>query len=108
VIARSLLVEQIIAKKNVLCMEDTPFKNIWGNDEELRTITCFNGDPICDHCFDLVQSIMKKEPFRPRYAHNKGYRKNNIPKDTKNRKKLRKSLSVFQKYMDGCKAYAIL
>jgi hypothetical protein len=38
-------------------------KEVWDHDEELRTITCFNNDPICDHCFDLCQSILKKTNF---------------------------------------------
>jgi hypothetical protein len=57
---------------NTLCLEDSFLKKIWLDDEELRTVTCFDHDPICDHCFDCCRSILKGNPFRPRYAHNTG------------------------------------
>jgi hypothetical protein len=72
---------------------------------ELRTICCVNHDPICDHCFDLVQSIIKNEPFCPRYAHNIGYRGKNPTKDEKKRRKLRKHLPESRIFMDGWKEY---
>ncbi|MDR2067811.1 MAG: hypothetical protein LBP41_02365 [Holosporaceae bacterium] len=59
----------ISSEKNVLCIDETLFKDIWDDDEELRAICCVDNDPICDHCFDMVQSIMKSELFRPRYSH---------------------------------------
>jgi hypothetical protein len=94
-------------KRNILCIEKTLFADVWGADEELRTITCFNQDPICDHCFDFCQSILKREVFRPRYGHDMGYRDGYSIKDTENRKKLLQNLPVSQNYMDGWKKYMI-
>ncbi|MDR1437836.1 MAG: hypothetical protein LBI69_02130 [Puniceicoccales bacterium] len=49
---------------------------VWDSAEELRTISgCIYGvdyDPICDHCFDLCESINRGCPFTPRYSH-RGY-----------------------------------
>jgi hypothetical protein len=92
-------------KRNAICLAGTMYKYIWGNDEELRTIACFNHDPICDHCFDFVQSNMKGEAFRPRYAHNIGYM--DPLKDVENRRELLRYLHLSQKYMDGWKEYVI-
>jgi hypothetical protein len=95
-------------KVNVLCLGKTPLKEVWGKDEELRTITCFNSDPICDHCFDLCQSILKSEPFFPRYAHNIGYKSIDLPAiGDRKRKKLLQFLPLSQKFMDGWKEYAL-
>jgi hypothetical protein len=53
----------------VLKLDDLDDDGVWTSDEELRTITCFNHDPICDHCSDFCQSILKNEKFLPRYSH---------------------------------------
>jgi hypothetical protein len=50
---------------------------------------------------------MKKEPFRPRYAHNKGYRKENPPKDGENRDYLLKSFPASEKFMNGWREYTL-
>jgi hypothetical protein len=98
----------ISKEKNVLCLKDTPLWKVWGNDEELRSITCFNNDPICDHSFDLCQSILKGESFLPRYAHNIGYKSIDLPTiDDQKRKKLLQFLPLSQKFMDGWKEYVL-
>jgi hypothetical protein len=86
----------------VLCISEA-LKYVWGEDEELRTITCFNNDPICDHCFDFCQSILKKQSFRPRYSH--GGRRGKD--DSEKRNNLLLHLPHSQKYMDGWKEYVI-
>jgi hypothetical protein len=83
----------------------------WHEDEELRTITCFldsnSGchDPICDHCFDFCQSILKKEPFHPRYSHG-GHNGKGQPK-ARDLQVLRACIPASQKYMDCCEEYVI-
>jgi hypothetical protein len=94
------------ARKNTLCLKGTYLYDTWDTDEELRTITCFNHDPICDHCFDFYQSILKGIPFYPRYGH-KGYRSANLSQDASKRKKLAQSLPSSQKFMDGWGEYMI-
>jgi hypothetical protein len=101
----------ISSKRNVLCVKDTPFKTTWSKDEELRTICCMEDakhylqDPICDHCFDFCQSILKKEKFSPRYSHG-GY--NGIGEPAKEElKDLYDCIPVSQKYMDGWRKYII-
>jgi hypothetical protein len=86
---------------NILCLKKTDFEGTWGNDEELRTITCFEHDPICDHCFDLCQSILKNEKFLPRYSHG-GCRGTAKPKE-----KYINCISASQKFMDGWKEYML-
>ncbi|MDR1236081.1 MAG: hypothetical protein LBJ96_03665, partial [Holosporaceae bacterium] len=73
----------------------------WRDDEELRTITCFNHDSICDHCFDFCQSFLKNEPFLPRYSHG-GCRGTAKPKE-----KYTNCISASQKFMDGWKEYML-
>ncbi|MDR2107693.1 MAG: hypothetical protein LBO73_04225 [Holosporaceae bacterium] len=90
-------------KKNVLCLDDTPLGDVWNKDEELRTITCFNNDPICDHCFDLCQSILKKQSFRPRYSHGGWHGKD----DSEKRSCLLLHLPHSQEFMDGWREYMI-
>jgi hypothetical protein len=68
--------------ENIICRDETDFGQTWDHDEELRTITCFEHDPICDHCFDFCQSILKNEPFQPRYSH-KGH--NEVDEPSKKR-----------------------
>ncbi|MDR1333298.1 MAG: hypothetical protein LBJ69_02750 [Holosporales bacterium] len=72
---------------------------IWFNKEELRTITCFNHDPICDHVFDLCQSITNGTPFHPRYSHN-GW-------PSRKECDLLKGITESQKFMDGWREYMI-
>ncbi|MDR1234417.1 MAG: hypothetical protein LBJ92_04740 [Holosporales bacterium] len=50
--------------------------NPWYTAEECRTISgdlsiyrIVNHDPICDNCFDLYNSIVKKIPYCPRIGH---------------------------------------
>jgi hypothetical protein len=93
--------------RNILCLEGTNFSNVWGDDEELRTIACFDHDPICDHCFDLCQSILKNESFYPRYNHQKHYREQDPLQDIENRAELSKYLSLFEEFMDGWKGYVL-
>ncbi|GHU20094.1 hypothetical protein FACS189472_10860 [Alphaproteobacteria bacterium] len=89
---------------NVLCLNKTLAK-AWGKDEELRTITCLDNDPICDHCFDFCQSILENEPFYPRYSHG-GYVGNNEP--TKSHlEDLYNGISVSKNFMDGWREYVI-
>jgi hypothetical protein len=73
----------------------------WSNDEELRTITCFNHDPLCDHCFDLCQSISKNEKFLPRYSH--GGCRGTAKLD----EKYTNCISASQKFMDSWKEYML-
>jgi hypothetical protein len=48
-------------------------KYIWGNFEELRTITGYMDpdiyDPICENCFDLHSSVLANSPYVPRIGH---------------------------------------
>jgi hypothetical protein len=92
-------------RKNVLCLERSLFGKIWGDDEELRTITCFNDDPICDHCFDLCRSIRENEQFRPRYSHG-GYVGETEPSELC-LKEWYECIPDSQKFMDGWKEYVI-
>ncbi|MDR2067806.1 MAG: hypothetical protein LBP41_02340 [Holosporaceae bacterium] len=62
-------------------------------------------DPICDHCFDMVQSIMKSELFRPRYSH-KGYTGRGRPA-ARNRRLLYYCIPFSKKYMNGWNEYMI-
>jgi hypothetical protein len=80
-------------------------QDAWRDDEELRTITCFNHDPICDHCFDLCRSILKKEKFFPRYSHggHSGTSKLGVEK----MQKYANCISASQKFMDSWKEYMI-
>jgi hypothetical protein len=90
---------------NILCLEETDFSDAWGDDEELRTITCLAHDPICDHCFDLYQSILKKEDFLPRYSHG-GH--NGAGEPTKeDLKDFYNCISASQEYMDGWREYML-
>jgi hypothetical protein len=54
----------------VLCQDGSVMKDIWSDDEELRTITghmCNQPyDPVCDHVFDYSLS---EDRFCPRYGH---------------------------------------
>jgi hypothetical protein len=56
--------------ENTLCREGSAMKEVWDDDEELRTITgymCGQAyDPICDHVFDYS---LHGGPFCPRYGH---------------------------------------
>jgi hypothetical protein len=78
-------------------------RNTWTNKEERRTISGYIDseiyDPICDHMFDYHQSIMKKEPFCPRYSH-LGYDSHRQKKDKNNREKLQKCLQFDKKLMN--------
>jgi hypothetical protein len=80
-------------------------RKVWGEDEEFRTINCHKHDPICDHCFDLCQSILKKETSLPRCSHNIGYRSGNAAKDTENREKLRQHFIEYKDLMEGWREY---
>jgi hypothetical protein len=91
--------------ENVICQDKTDFGNLWGDDEELRTITCFEHDPICDHCFDFCQSILKNEPFCPRYTHC-GHKGEKEPSAHRLRKYYN-CIPASQKYMDGWKEYML-
>jgi hypothetical protein len=92
-------------RSNILCLDGTPLKHAWGYDEELRTITCFDHDPICDHCFDFCQSILKKEKFLPRYSHG-GHSGIGEP-NTKKMEKYANCIPASQKFMDGWKEYVL-
>jgi hypothetical protein len=94
-------------RSSIICLEKTKLTEIWGKDEELRTITCLDHDPICDHCFDFCQSLLKGESFCPRYGHDKGYRKNDPVTDGENRKELSESFHESEIFMDGWKEYVI-
>jgi hypothetical protein len=96
-------VTHIPEEENVWCLDGTPLGYVWNKDEELRTITCFNNDPICDHCFDFYQSILKKCTFYPRYSHGGRHEKD----DSEKRNNLLLHLPQSQKYMDGWKEYVI-
>ncbi|MDR1456580.1 MAG: hypothetical protein LBI34_00750 [Puniceicoccales bacterium] len=81
----------------------------WDSAEELRTITgCVYGqryDPVCDHCFDLCDSIVTENSFHPRYSH-KGYDVTIPPPDElAGRRQLRAYLSESKKIMEGWKKY---
>lgn len=83
----------------------------WDSAEELRTITgCVYGgryDPICEHCFDLCNSIVTRNPFHPRYSH-KGYDVTTPPLDEQNgRRQLLAYFSESKKIMDGWKKYVL-
>jgi hypothetical protein len=54
-------------KNCTVCAKGSNMKIVWDHDEELRNITCFNYDPICDHIFGFNQSIIKGLTFLPRY-----------------------------------------
>jgi hypothetical protein len=92
-----------IQKVDTICKSEG-IKSAWGDDEELRTITCFNNDPICDHCFDLCQSILRKEDFLPRYSH-----LGCVGEPTTDYlQSLYKNISEFEKkHMEKCEDYAI-
>jgi hypothetical protein len=90
---------------NAICVR-AELWNVWSVDEELRTITCFAHDPICDHCFDFVQSNTKGEAFRPRYGH-RGYIEGDHFENTKNRRELFIYLSESKIFMDGWKEYMV-
>jgi hypothetical protein len=53
-----------------LCLQDSVMKEIWSDDEELRTITGHMiekpYDPVCDHVFDYS---LNGNQFCPRYGH---------------------------------------
>jgi hypothetical protein len=85
--------------KNVICVKGSNMEDAWGTDEELRTITCFNHDPICDHVFDLCQSITNNTPFQPRYSHH-GW-------PSPEEDALLKSISKSQKFMDSWREYML-
>jgi hypothetical protein len=89
-----------VSKVKTVCIT-YKIQGAWRNDEELRTITCFNHDPICDHCFDFCQSILKNEKFFPRYSHG-GCRGSAKPD-----KKYINCISASQKFMDSWKEYMI-
>jgi hypothetical protein len=91
--------------KNIMCQNETDFGSLWTEDEELRTITCFNSDPICDHCFDLCQSILKNELFHPRYSYY-SYKGEKEPSFHILRKHY-SCIKASQKYMDGWKEYML-
>jgi hypothetical protein len=91
--------------ENIICQDQTEFGSLWGDDEELRTITCFNHDPICDHCFDFCQSILKNKKFLPRYSHG-GYIGSGKPTTTSLREYYN-CIPASQKYMDGWKEYIV-
>jgi hypothetical protein len=87
-------------------------QEVWGKDEELRTICCLNlnglcHDPICDHCFDLVQSIAKGKRFLPRCSHNIGYRSGRAVEDAENREKLLQHFLKYKILLEGYLEYAI-
>jgi hypothetical protein len=77
----------------------------WDDDEELRTITCFDHDPICDHCFDFCQSILKREKFLPRYSH--GGHSGIGELETEQKQKYENCISASQKFMDGWMEYVL-
>jgi hypothetical protein len=89
------------------CSASVKLRTIWGKDEEIRTITCYHHDPICDHCFDFCQSILKRTRFYPRYGHNKRYIKSAPAMDAKNRDELSKNFHESKVLMDGWKEYMI-
>ncbi|GHT98808.1 hypothetical protein FACS1894126_4620 [Alphaproteobacteria bacterium] len=80
---------------------------VWGDDEELRTITCLDHDPICDHCFDLCQCLMTGDSFHPRYTHKSykiGQRKQ---RECDMQQLLQQCLPLSKKFMDGWREYVI-
>jgi glutaredoxin-related protein len=93
-----------------LCVS-AELKEVWKRDEELRTICCVRDavyglmDPICDHCFDLVQSILKNKPFLPRCSHNIGYRSGRAVEDTENREKLLQHFLKYKILLEGYLEY---
>jgi hypothetical protein len=91
--------------ENIICQDKTDFGSLWSKDEELRTITSFDHDPICDHCFDFCQSILKNKLFRPRYTH-RGYEGEKEP-SMRSLRKCYNCISASQKYMDGWKEYVL-
>jgi glutaredoxin-related protein len=94
---------------NILTSKE--LRKVWGQDEELRTICCVEDakhcllDPICDHCFDLAQSILKGEPFLPRCSHNIGYRTERAVEDTGNRRKLLQHFLKYKTLLEGYLEY---
>jgi hypothetical protein len=90
---------------NILCKKGTDIEQAWDEDEELRTITCFEHDPVCDHCFDFVQSILKSEQFHPRYSH-RGWEEDRAPQ-RHDIPKLYHAIPASKKYMDGWREYVI-
>jgi hypothetical protein len=78
-------------------------RNTWTNKEERRTISGYMDDetydPICDHMFDYHQSIMKKEPFCPRYSH-WGYDANECGDDENTKTELQQYLKLDKKLMN--------
>jgi hypothetical protein len=82
-------------------------REVWGEDEEFRTINCHRGDPICDHCFDLVQSILKIKLFLPRCSHNIGYRSKNDAEDHPNRQFLLQHFLKHKDQLEGWREYAL-
>jgi hypothetical protein len=82
-------------------------QEVWGEDEEFRTINCHGHDPICDHCFDLVQSILKSKLFLPRCSHNVGYRSEKAEKDGENKEKLRQQFLKYKDLLEGWRDYVL-
>jgi hypothetical protein len=80
-------------------------QDAWEDDEELHTIACFEHDPICDHCFDLCQSLIKKEDFFPRYSH--GSHNGAGEPDAKKMQKYYNCISASQKFMDWWRGYML-
>jgi hypothetical protein len=65
----------------------------------------FKGDPVCDHCFDFCQSILKNEPFRPRFSH-LGWEGDDVPQ-RQDIKELYNAVSDSKIFMDGWRAYVL-
>jgi hypothetical protein len=82
-------------------------QEVWGEDEEFRTITCHKHDPICDHCFDLMQSILKNKPFLQRCSHNMGYRSSETEKNTGKKNKLSKHFLKYKDLLEGWREYVL-
>jgi hypothetical protein len=80
-------------------------QEVWGEDEEFRTINCFEHDPICDHCFDLVQSILNSKLFLSRCSHNIGYRSEKAGKDAENKEKLHQHFLKHKILLEGWREY---
>jgi hypothetical protein len=91
---------------NKICISEE-LQEVWEDDEELRTITCFEHDPICDHCFDFVQSILKSKPFLPRSSHNLGYRSRKPLDDAENREKLLQHFLKYKILLEGWREYTL-
>jgi hypothetical protein len=100
-------------KEKIICLDKTDLGNAWRDDEELRTICCVRDavcglmDPICDHCFDLMQSIMKGKRFLPRCSHNIGYRSGRAVEDAENREKLLQHFLKYKILLEGWREYVL-